>query len=202
MGFYPSSESDFMKKKCTLMIIALMSLVYSTSAQIQQGNVMVGADIADFSLGLNEGGAFSVQINPKAAFFIRSGLAFGAYLNFGLSTSKGAGSNIDYGIGGLARYYISDPQTQVVRNSRFFAEGTIGIEGTNPPSGENTNGLGLSIGPGWTYFVTPNIGVEALLKYRGIVGFGSRATSSNLNLAIGFQIYLSKERARRSATGN
>jgi hypothetical protein len=163
---------------------------------------MVGADIADLSLGLNEGSIFSVQINPKAAFFIRSGLAIGAYLNFGLLTAKGAGNNIDYGIGGLARYYIHDPNTELIRNSRFFVEGTVGIEGTNPASGENTNGLGLSLGPGWTYFVTPNIGVEALLKYRGIIGFGSRATSSNLNLAIGFQIYLSKERARRSTNAN
>lgn len=191
-----------MRKKCTLALCAMLCLFYSASAQIQQGNVMVGADIADFSLGLNEGGLFAVQINPKAAFFIRTGLALGAYLNFGLSTAKDAGSNIDYGIGALARYYISDPQAQVLRNSRFFAEGTVGIEGTNPASGENTNGLGLSIGPGWTYFVTPNIGVEALLKYRGIVGFGSRATSSNLNLEIGFQIYLSKERAKRSVNPN
>jgi hypothetical protein len=191
-----------MKKKCALIFMSCLTILYTASAQIQQGNVMVGADVADFSLGLNEGGLFSVQINPKAAFFVRSGLAIGAYLNFGLSTSKGEGSDIDYGIGGLARYYISDPQTQVIRNSRFFMEGTVGIEGTNPASGENTNGLGLSIGPGWTYFVTPNIGLEALAKYRGIIGFGSRATSSNLNLAIGFQIYLSKERARRSTNNN
>jgi hypothetical protein len=191
-----------MKKKCTLALIACLSFIGAATAQIQQGNVMVGADIADFNLGLNEGGLFTVQINPKAAFFIRSGLALGAYLNFGLSTSKGEGSDIDYGIGGLARYYISDPQTQVIHNSRFFFEGTVGIEGTNPSSGENTNGLGLSLGPGWTYFVTPNIGLEALAKYRGIIGFGSRATSSSLNLAVGFQIYLSKDRGRPSSNNN
>lgn len=188
-----------MKKKYAFIFLSLFGLITSTKAQIQQGNMLVGADIADFSLGLNEGGLFSVRINPKAAFFIRSGLALGAYLNFGLTTAEGAGNNIDYGIGGLARYYISDPKTEILRNSLFFVEGTLGIEGSNPASGENTNGLGLSIGPGWTYFVTPNIGLEALLKYRGIIGFGSRATSSNLNLEIGFQIYLSKERAKRGA---
>lgn len=180
------------------MLVALFSIFYTASAQIQQGNVMVGADVADFSLGLNEGGLFSFELSPKAAFFVRRGLALGAYLNFGLVTAKDAGTSIDYGIGGLARYYINDPQTELIRNSMFFLEGTAGIEGTNPASGENTNGLGLSIGPGWTYFVTPNVGLEALFKYRGIIGFGSRATSSNLNLSVGFQIYLSKERARQS----
>jgi hypothetical protein len=191
-----------MKKKFTLAILAVCALFYSASAQIQQGNLMVGADIADLSLGLNEGSAFSFRLNPKLAFFVRSGLAIGAYLDFGLFTEKGFGTSTNYGIGGLGRYYIHDPNTEVIRNSRFFAEATVGIEGNNPSSGENTNGLGISLGPGWTYFITPNIGLEALLKYRGIIGFGSRATSSNLNLEIGFQIYLSKERAKRSANQN
>lgn len=191
-----------MKKKFTLAILAVCALFFSASAQIQQGNMMVGADIAELNLGLNEGGAFSFRLNPKAAFFIRSGLALGAYLNFGLFSPEDGGTDVDYGIGALGRYYIHDPNTEVILNSRFFAEATVGIEGNNPSSGENTNGLGLSIGPGWTYFVTPNIGVEALLKYRGIIGFGSRATTSNLNLEIGFQIYLSKDRAKRSANPN
>jgi hypothetical protein len=191
-----------MRKRCTLILIALFSLVYTASSQIQQGNFMVGADLANISLGLNEGSLFSVQLSPKAAFFIRTGLAIGAYLNLGLVTAKGAGTSVDYGIGGLARYYLNDPKIELIKHSRFFFEATAGIEGTNPASGENTNGLGLSIGPGWTYFVSPNIGIEALAKYRGIIGFGSRATSSNLNLSFGFQIYLSKERARRSTNAN
>lgn len=191
-----------MRKRCTLILIALFGIVYSASAQIRQGSFMVGADIANINLGLNEGSPFSVQLNPKAAFFIRTGLAIGAYLNFGLVTAKGAGTGIDYGIGGLARYYLNDPKTELVRNSRFFFEGTVGIEGTNPAEGENTNGLGISLGPGWTYFVSPNIGLEALVKYRGIIGFGSSALSSNLNLSFGFQIYLSKEGARRSTNAN
>ena len=72
----------------------------------------------------------------------------------------------------------------------FFVEGTVGIEGDNPATGENTNGLGLGIGPGWTYFINSNIGLEALFKYNGIVGFGTSPTSNSLNLSIGFQIYL------------
>jgi hypothetical protein len=159
---------------------------------------MVGADLANINLSLDEGGRSSIAIDPKAAFFIRTGLAIGAYLHFGLGTTKGEGTDIDYGIGALGRYYITDPQAQVVRNSRFFFEGTAGIEGTNLAEGDNTNGLGLTIGPGWTYFVTPNIGLEALAKYRGIIGFGSKATSSNINLSLGLQIYLSKERASQS----
>jgi hypothetical protein len=191
-----------MRKRCTMIVLALFCFVCTASAQIQQGSFMVGADIANINLGLNEGSPFSVQLSPKAAFFIRAGLAIGAYLNFGLVTAKGAGTGIDYGIGGLARYYLNDPKTELVRNSRFFFEGTVGIEGTNPAEGENTNGLGISLGPGWTYFVSPNIGLEALAKYRGIIGFGSSALSSNLSLSFGFQIYLTKQSARRSTNAN
>jgi len=35
-----------------------------------------------------------------------------------------------------------------------------------------------------------------LLKYNLIVGFGSSATNSNLNLSLGFQIYLGSGRAK------
>ncbi|MEP6595022.1 MAG: hypothetical protein ABJA71_03705, partial [Ginsengibacter sp.] len=50
--------------------------------------------------------------------------------------------------------------------------------------------LGLGFGPGYAYFITPNIGLETLLKYNGIIGFGNATTQSNLNLNVGFQIYL------------
>lgn len=179
-----------MKKLFTCLVIVLAS-VGAARAQIQAGNVMVGADLSRFNLSLDEGGAFNMLINPKAAWFIRDGLAIGGYLTVGLNTSKGAGTDVSYGVGGLARYYINDQKlNDLIGRSRFFFEGNVGIEGDNPATGDNTNGLGLGIGPGWAYFITPNIGLEALLKYQGIVGFGSKPTSSNLTLGIGFQIFL------------
>jgi hypothetical protein len=184
-----------MKKLFTLVIVSQL-IILSAKSQIQSGNLLWGADIANFDLSLNKGGEFSVQLNPKLAYFVSDNLALGGYVTFGLETSKGAGENIDYGVGILGRYYLG-AETNVVRNSRFFLEANAGIEGTNPASGDNTNGLGLGIGPGWTYFLTNNIGLEALLKYRGIVGFGNRATSSDLQLHVGFQIYLPSAQLRR-----
>jgi len=103
---------------------------------------------------------------------------------------------VNYGVGALGRYYITNANAQIIPHSMFFVEGNVGIEGDNPATGDNTNGLGLGIGPGWTYFVNPNIGLEVLLKYNGIVGFGSSPTSNNLNLFIGFQIYLGSSEAK------
>jgi hypothetical protein len=157
---------------------------------LQQGNWLVGADLANFKLGLDKGSEFNVNLSPKLAFFVRDNLAVGAYINFDLLTSKGGGTNIDYGVGAMGRYYLSAADANVIRHSRFFFEATAGINGTNPASGESTNGLGLSFGPGLAWFLTPNVGLEALVKYSGIVGFGSRTTTSDLLLGFGFQIYL------------
>ena len=179
------------------MTVLLTGFTFSAKAQIQQGNILIGADLTNINLSLDKGGNFSFRINPKIAWFIRDNVAVGGYVLAGLSTAKGAGTNVQYGIGALSRYYLGGGETEtLIRHSRIFFEGNIGIEGDNPAVGDNTNGLGLGIGPGLAYFITPNIGLEALLKYNGIVGFGTAPTSNELNFSLGFQIYLSSARAR------
>lgn len=184
-----------MKKTFTFCIIAIC-ICQISNAQIQRGNVLIGADIANFDFNLGSGSNFSMVINPKAAWFIQDGLALGGYVKVGISTAKDAGTDVLYGIGALGRYYISDKSVTVLHKSHWFLEGNVGIEGDNPAVGDNTNGLGLGFGPGFAYFLTPNIGLETLLKYNGIIGFGSSVTSNHLNLNIGFQMYLPGKKLR------
>ena len=188
-----------MKKKLIYTCTGLVFLfaVTNVNAQIQKGNILAGSDIAGFNLGLDKGGNFNMIINPKAAWFVKDYTAIGTYLTFGFSTATGAGSDVSYGIGALGRYYLthSDPANMVQR-STFFLEGNVGIEGDNPSVGDNTNGLGIGVGPGWTHFFTSSLALEALFKYNGIIGFGSSPTSNNLNLSIGFQIYLPSAKIR------
>jgi len=179
-----------MKKIFTILTVCLGFLTSKTNAQIQKGNILVGGDIANLNLTLGGGGAFQATIDPKIAFFIRDNVALGAYLDFGLATAKGAGTTTNYGVGALGRYYVNDPSVNVLKHGRLFFEGNVGIQGVSLSGGSNTTGLGLGVGPGYAYFITPNIGLETLLKYNGIVGFGSQPYNSNLNLGIGFQIYL------------
>lgn len=185
-----------MRKTIVTTVLILVTSVTLLKAQIQRGNILIGADLTNINLSLDKGGNFSFLVNPKVAWFIRDNVAVGGYFIAGVSTAKGAGTNVNYGLGTLARYYFGPAELPVVRNTRFFAEGNIGIEGDNPAVGDNTNGLGLGIGPGVTYFITPNIGLEGLFKYNGIVGFGSKPTSNELNFSLGFQIYLPTARAR------
>ena len=185
-----------MKKTIGIFIICLSLFANKSHAQIQKGNLMVGGDLANLDFTLGGGGAFSATINPKIAFFIKDNTALGAYVDFGLETAKGSGTSTRYGVGALARYYINDPKTNVLKHGRLFFEGNVGIQGVSIANGSNTTGLGLGIGPGYAYFITENIGLETLLKYNGIVGFGSQPYNSTLNLNVGFQIYLPGSRAR------
>ena len=189
-----------MKKFITLAVI--LATVSMANAQLKTGNFLIGSDIAGFRLALNDENTFHIDLSPKAAIFVRPNLALGAYLRFELTTAKEAGTDIGYGLGALGRYYISDPKINVLRHSRFFFEGTVGIDGNNPASGDNTNGLGVGFGPGLAYFITPNVGLETMLKYQGIVGFGQRVTTSELMLSVGLQIYLPFSRAEERIKEN
>ncbi|HXR83429.1 MAG TPA: hypothetical protein VN722_03910 [Hanamia sp.] len=185
-----------MKKFIGIMILGLFFYSNKTNAQIQRGNLLVGGDIANFNFDLGGGGAFQATVDPKVAFFLKDNVALGAYIDFGLSTAKGSGTTTNYGVGALGRYYVNDSTTNIIKHGRLFFEGNVGIQGISISNGSNTTGLGIGIGPGYAYFITPNIGLETLLKYNGIVGFGSQAYTSRLNLGIGFQIYLSNRRTK------
>ena len=178
-----------MKKLFSTIILGCM-IAFGANAQIQKGNVMMGANLSNIKFGLDKPNEFTFNVSPKAAWFVQDGLAIGAEVNLGLATQKGSGTDFSYGISALSRYYGQTGANQVLKSSRFFGEATVGIQGYNPSGGGSTNGLGFSFGPGFTYFVTPSIGLEALLKYNGVVGFGSSAYAHNLGIGVGFQIYL------------
>lgn len=191
-----------MKKIFISSIFSIALLIGTASAQIQKGNVMVGGNLTNINLGLDAPKIFSVDITPKAAWFVEDNLAVGGYVNFGLETAKNSNTTTSYGVGALGRYYAGK-DVEVLQHGRFFAEGTVGIGGVNVSNGGgNTNGLNLSVGPGFAYFITPNIGLETLLKYNGLVGFGNATTQNNLNLSFGFQIYLPGKRTANKVKGD
>lgn len=188
-----------MKKTLFMLALALPFFTISANAQLEKGNILVGSDLANFNLGLEKGSAFTMDITPKFGFFIRDNVALGGMVDLGLTSYTGA-TEFRYGVGALGRYYISDPKVNVLRHGRFLIEANVGISGVNVSNGgASTNGLGLGFGPGYAYFLTPNIGLETLLKYNGVIGFGNETTQSALNLNVGFQIYLPNKKVKAIA---
>lgn len=182
--------------------MATAAFAFTATAQIQRGYYLIGGDIANLNLGLNSGKPFTMNLSPKVAWFTSDNLAFGGFVDVGLATAEGQGTTFTYGVGPLARYYFGSPDvstatTSARRSSRFFLEGTVGLQGVNVSDGSSTNGLGIGIGPGLAYFINQNIALEGLLKYTKAFGFGNTSNGADiLQLGVGFQIYLPRAAVR------
>lgn len=182
-----------------LLLSGLILLGVAASAQIQQGNWMVGGDLVSSKFGLNTGSGYDISIQPKAAYFVQNNLAIGGQVTLGVSGVKDGPTVFTYNLGPMARYYFSGDQVDsLLKHGRFFVEANAGIGGTSiSKGGDSANGLNLGVGPGYAYFITENIGLEALLKYNGDFGFGNRGNVSNLTFNLGFQIYLPTAKAKQ-----
>ncbi|WP_027380966.1 hypothetical protein [Chryseobacterium daeguense] len=190
-----------MKKLILTGILAAAGLMTTMNAQIQQGNWLVGSSLISSNFGLNTGGGYNIAIQPKGAYFIKDNVAIGGYVDLGiLKTTKGSETEFTYGVGGLGRYYLSPGEKGVdnlLNHGRWFLEGNVGIGGRSVESADSTTGLDFGVGPGYSYFITPNIGLEGLVKYRGRAGFGSEGLNSNITFNLGFSIYIPTSKAKQ-----
>lgn len=186
-----------MKKLLITSAVALIGI--TANAQLQKGNIMVGGELAAANFGLNEGAGYRFEITPQAAFFVQDNWAVGPYVRLGFAGAKGSDTQFNYGVGALSRYYFSPGEQGIdnlLRHGRFFVEGNAGIGGQNASNGgDSANGLDLGIGPGYTYFVTPDIGLDASVKLNGNLGFGNRGTTSAIDFRLGLNIFLPQKRA-------
>ncbi len=192
-----------MKKLLLGAFVAGAGLLSTANAQIQEGNWMVGSSILASNFGLNTGGGYQIGIQPKAAYFIKDNVALGGYvdLNFNKVTN-GTPTEFKYGVGALGRYFISPGEAGVdnlLNHGRWFFEGNLGIGGRSVENGNSTTGLDFRVGPGYSYFITPNIGIEGLVKYEGRAGFGNEGLNSNITFNVGLSIYLPGSQAKRIA---
>lgn len=185
-----------MKKTLLVLAVLCLLLTQKTNAQLSKGNVLVGAQIADFRIGLKAGQETSLNLTPNAAWFIKDNIAIGPYVSFGFSAVKDTYTQTTYGVGAFGRYYINKPDLNLLKQGRWFGTANVGIGGNNykdkTPLGNDysTNGLDIGFGPGYAYFITQNIAFETVLRYNGTLGFGDEAYTNYLNLSLGFQIYL------------
>lgn len=191
-------------KKIIFGASVLVTGLFSTAnAQIQEGNWMVGSSLVTSNFGLNTGAGYDFAIQPKAAYFIKDNVALGGYVDLGFAKpGKGESTQFNYKVGALGRYFISPGEAGVdnlLNHGRWFFEGNLGVGGTSVENGISTTGLNFAVGPGYSYFITPNIGVEGLVKYDGVTGFGNEGLTSKITFNVGFSIYLPSGQAKRLA---
>lgn len=181
-----------MKKLLIAAAVAMFSV--EATAQLQQGNWMVGAQVAN----LRFTNGFSMSLTPKLGYFIQNRWVVGAQVGLDIESPQGSSSTqTNWSIAPFTRYYFGDNQVDnLLNNGVFFAEGSAGFGGNNSSAGNSTNGVDLGIGAGYAYFITPTVGLEGLLKYQALVGGGNTSGQGNLYLGVGFQIYLPNSKAK------
>lgn len=183
--------------------LAAATLFSTANAQIQKGSYMIGGEIAAANFGLNEGAGYNFQVTPQVGYFVQDNWAVGPYLNLGFAGAKDSPTIFTYGIGAFSRYYFSPKDMggeTLLKHGRFFVEGNAGIGGTTiSDGGASANGLDLGVGPGYTYFITEDIGLDAAVKLNGNLGFGNRGTTSNIGFRLGLNIFLPAGKLMRNA---
>ncbi len=178
-----------------LFLAGALALFGLSNAQIQEGNWMVGGQVADmkFTNGVN------ISLTPQVGYFIKDNWAVGGQLGLDIFKAKGAsGTQTDWTLGAFTRYYFGPNEIDsLLKNGRFFTQGNVGFGGDNSSSSSSTNGVNLGIGAGYAYFLTPNVSLEGLLGVDTFVGGGSSSGKANVNLGVGFQIYLPNAKAKQ-----
>ena len=181
---------------------AITAVIFSTAAQAQTQKdwYFIGGNLSNIGLNFQDSNTtFSLDVTPRVAWFVRDDFAVGAEVLLGLETGDGF-TTTNYGVGPIARYYLSGNAIESVGRTRWFLDGNVGFYGTNTKvsgsEGVSTNGLGIGFGPGIAYFINKNIALEAVAKYNLTVGFGNSTTNNALNVGLGLQIYLPKSKLR------
>jgi hypothetical protein len=158
---------------------------------VRQGNWLIGAGIGD--IGHNfKSETFTLNIEPRAGYFISDNAAIGAQVQLGAEFYDG-GEFFSYGLTPFIRYYFPEGAAPT---HRWFGEALVGIGGSNQEDAEGDRLLSTVYGvrAGYAHFVATNVSLEGtlnLVRSHANIDVGS-GTSGNtgLSLGLGFQIYL------------
>ena len=159
-----------------------------SSDAVREGNWIVGANIAD--IGMNfKSDFFTLNINPRAGYFLSDNAAIGTEVQLGLDIYDG-GETFRYGLTPFVRYYFPEGAAPT---HRWFGEALAGFGGSSEEDSEGDSVFSSIIGlrAGYAHFVAQNVALEGILGYtRTSADISVGSGSSGLNLALGLQVYL------------
>ncbi|OKL41570.1 hypothetical protein [Pontibacter flavimaris] len=158
------------------------------SDAVREGNWIIGATIGN--IGFNfESDFFTLNVNPRAGYFLSDNAAIGTEVQLGLDIYDG-GETFRYGLTPFVRYYFPEGAAPT---HRWFGEALAGIAGSSEEDSDGDSVFSgvFGIRAGYAHFVAQNVALEGILGYTHTsadisVGNGE----SGLNLAVGLQVYL------------
>ncbi|MFD2784984.1 outer membrane beta-barrel protein [Hymenobacter rubripertinctus] len=196
-----------MRKTYFLLPLAAVLASFTAQAQTTQGTRVLGLSGGNFTFqrndfALNYGGS----VAPSAGLFVADNLALGAAVPLGYSRFKPnianaiTEQNLSLGLLPWLRYYIPSGSRHRVFGE-LSAGGVLNSYRRRPPlsSSQRTQSSTVanfhaSAGLGYSYFITPAVGLEGLLAYQIINGNNDSNPFSGgaLNFNLGFRVYLPK----------
>ena len=203
-----------MKKILFLASVFILGFTASSHAQLEEGNIMLGADLGSgisttatnglfgFNLGLDEDTGYNIGLSPKMGYFLNDDFVVGAIVNIGYFNGGGedddSSNTWTYGLQGFSRFYLTPADVDLgdeVPAGQFFIETNAGLAGVNVEGGQTTNGFTFGFGPGYSLFLNDNVALDASVKYNGLTGVGSDNYTHSLGINLGIQVFLSRSAA-------
>lgn len=187
--------------KKTLLCIPLMCALLtgiSAHAQTEKGNLLISNDVTHLNFrNRKDDKAFSIGMSSKVGYFVANNLAVGGYSDFYYNNHNASVNEgdryarfreISLGSGVFSRYYFKKIRKPKQR-SCFFAEASTGFENTFTNK-QIFGSLNAALGVGWNYFITDNISLSAMVKYKVDYYNNYLDNPRTLNFSIGAQFYL------------
>ena len=193
-------------RKLITIVAVVTAFSLSSSAQIEQGRIMLGGSLG-FSSSTSEtdaGGTTAdgpessgFEIMPYGGYFITDNIAVGLGVGYSSSTTDDQTTETEmsaFNVEPFARYYMN-------MGDRFYMFAHLGIpfeSGTSETTtggvtadGPETTSFGVGITPGLSYFVSDNVVIEAAFGFLGYTsdvseldagGVTTETTSSSFGL--------------------
>lgn len=172
-------------------------LSIASYGQIEKGNYLLGGNLGIIYSSNQDYIHYGMDIKPNVGYFVTDRLALGLALPFSFSRSKNDAwqySYTYYGLSPFLRYYFAKRD-----KSAFFASTSFGFSnassknksGSSDETKNSSTYTSANLSLGYVYFLTKNIGLEAVLGYNRNKE-KDYDTRSDIRFNIGFQIYLGK----------
>ena len=178
-------------KKVLLSAVALLAFGFANAQEEEKGNggfakgdVFVSGAVTLGSAKTGDFKANAFEIAPKVGYFVTENIAVGASVGFqSLKWDNGAAdaTNSGLGLGAFGRYYFTPADKfslfaelgfdYTSYDEEFDAEKGI-VHGGSFESKE----IGLGLGSGMNYFVSPNFSIEAGVA---VLGYSSNDNGGN-----------------------
>ena len=167
-------------------LITLFIIFHFTSfGQTEKNSLMVGG-MARLNIKQNY-----AYISPQLGLFMAKNFALGATVPVSFSSPESLKS-FYYGFGPFFRGYFGASKLQpFLEGGVYFASEHTKFINNNREFRSRRTDNKAHLATGIAYFLTPNIGVEGILKYQ--VDREFEYTGANLTFNLGLQVYLSNQ---------